>query len=300
MTVDPRPLVSVIIPVIDDQQRLDACLEALGEQAYPRDAIEIIVVDNGSRRPVQVRDDRARVVVEPHPGPYAARNAGVRAASGQILAFTDADCLPEAGWLSRGVERLLAEPGCGLVAGAIQVFCHDEQRPTLAELYELVKGFPQRRFVEQDHFGATANILARREVVEAVGGFDGSLISAGDVDFGHRVRAAGYRLVYEADSCVRHPARRSMKNLLMKVVRTEVGLKHLAKARGYTYPLRRDPPLMRIMAAPVAVHLQARELHGRDRLKAAAATFAVEAVRAGTRILFDLGLVPDVRRYWGR
>lgn len=186
------PLVSVIVPVLEDQARLDACLAALAAQTYPRDAFEVIVVDNGSSPPMRVDAGWARLLVEPRPGSYAARNTGIAAARGEIFAFTDADCLPAPDWLEGGVRRIVTEPGVGLVAGAIEVFCRNPDRPTVAELFELhCWGFPQRRFVEQDGFGATANLFATRAAIEAVGGFDSSLMSGGDVDFGERVRAAG-------------------------------------------------------------------------------------------------------------
>lgn len=296
------PFVSVIIPVLEDEERLGVCLEALAAQTYPRDAFEVIVVDNGSSPPVRVDRARARLLVEPRPGSYAARNTGIAAARGEIIAFTDADCLPAPDWLEAGVRRLVAEPGCGLVAGEIEVFCQDRERPTAAELYELhCGGFPQRRFVEQDGFGATANLFATRAAIEAVGGFDATLLSAGDVDFGERVRGAGHRLVYEPRAVVRHPARRAMKNLLLRAVRIELGLRRLARLRGRDTDARPRFPLpLRLVAVPVRVHARLPQLAPRHRLVTALTAFAVEVVRAATRGAFDHDLMSDARRFWGK
>src|SRR5687767_14260928 len=98
-----QPSVSVIIPVYNDTERLLRCLEALEAQTYPRNRFEVIVVDNGSDVPVADTLNRhagcAILVTEPRPGGFVARNAGIERASGEILAFTDADCLPAASWL---------------------------------------------------------------------------------------------------------------------------------------------------------------------------------------------------------
>ena len=91
-TVNRIPLISVVVPVFNDEARLAGCLDALAMQTWPASHREVIVVDNGSVPPVALRAGAARVIVERRPGSYAARNAGVAAAAGEILAFTDADC----------------------------------------------------------------------------------------------------------------------------------------------------------------------------------------------------------------
>jgi len=299
---DRLPFVSVIIPVLDDQDRLDACLAALEEQTYPRDAFEVVVVDNGSTPPMRVDGTRARLLVEPRPGSYAARNTGIAAARGEVIAFTDADCLPLPSWLEAGVRRLGAEPGVGLVAGAIEVFCQDRERPTAAELFEVhCRGFAQQSYVEQQGFGATANLFATRVATDAVGGFDAALMSAGDVDFCRRATAVGHALVYEPKARVRHPARHSMKNLLMKVSRVEFGGMRLARLRGQqTRPRHRFPLPLRLLAVPVRVNRGISDLGLRHRIATTMAALAVEVARAATRLAFDRGLTLDLRRFWGK
>src|SRR5262245_61424835 len=95
------PFVSVIIPVFGDVEPLATCLDHLEHQTYSRACFEVIVADNGCpdlARAVRGRD--VRVVREPKPGSYAARNAGLAIAAGEIIAFTDADCLPSADWIT--------------------------------------------------------------------------------------------------------------------------------------------------------------------------------------------------------
>jgi len=214
------PKVSVIIPVYNDAHRLAKCLRALQTQTYA--LFEIIVVDNGSADLSEVQsvvDDcsAAMLITESKPGSYAARNAGVTRAKGDILAFTDADCLPAADWLECGVAQMKAHPDCGLIAGAIHIFTQNNRHPV--ELYESVMALSQQKFVEQDHFGATANIFTRPEVFEAVGAFDTELKSSGDVEWGVRVFAAGYVQIYAEDVRVEHPARRTFAQLAKQASR---------------------------------------------------------------------------------
>ena len=86
------PKVSVIIPVFNDKQRLEKCLEALENQTYPKDCYQIVVVDNASTvdlKSTVMQFQQARLYYEEKPGSYAARNKGLSVATGEIIAFTD-------------------------------------------------------------------------------------------------------------------------------------------------------------------------------------------------------------------
>jgi GT2 family glycosyltransferase len=240
------PNVSVIVPVFEHTEHLSRCLGALAGQDYPGE-YEILVVDNGAEEPVTpvvVRLPRARLVREEQAGSYAARNRGVREAQAEILAFTDADCTPERRWLSSGVQALLAEPRCGLIAGRIDVEVGDQERPTAAELYDSVVGFRQQEYVERWHFGATANLFTRREVFDRVGPFDVRLRSLGDREWGHRVRQAGFSIRYAEAACTRHPARQSVGQLLRRARRMAGGYFEIARTRQLpARVLLRDIPM---------------------------------------------------------
>ncbi|WP_318241202.1 glycosyltransferase family 2 protein [Cellulomonas avistercoris] len=109
--------VSVVIPVRDDAQHLDACLALLGRQTRRPD--EVVVVDNGSTdaSALVARQHGARVVVEPRPGiPYAAA-AGYDAARGDLILRLDADSRPGPDWVAHAV-RVLADPDVEAVSGA--------------------------------------------------------------------------------------------------------------------------------------------------------------------------------------
>lgn len=231
----PNYLVSVIIPVFNDTERLKICLTALEKQTYPKELYEVIVIDNGSKESIEdvvSLFSQARAFYENRPGSYAARNKGISVAKGEILAFTDADCIPVEYWIEKGVEKLQSTPECGMVAGRVEFFFKNPNQPTAVELYEKVEmGFPQYKFVEEGHFGVTANIFTYKKVLENVGLFNDTLKSGGDKEWGKRVFLAGYKQVYSDSACVYHPARHSLKELYKRVTRIEGGKHDLIKSQ---------------------------------------------------------------------
>lgn len=238
------PTVSVIVPFRTHGERLGACLRALAEQSYPADRYSVVVVANGHRVEAERFADlptKFYVEHEAKPGAYAARNRGVECAAGDVLAFTDADCVPAADWLEKGVRRLIGTPNCGLVGGRIDLFFADPNRPSAVEVYESFVSFRQQDYVERWHFAATANVFTHRHVFKAVGCFNDRLPSLGDREWGARVFRAGYRLVYADDATVRHPARRSFAELHERTARVAGGFFELLRsARRPAFDVYRD------------------------------------------------------------
>lgn len=230
---------SVIVPVYNDARRLQLLLDALAKQTWPKEDLEILVVDNGSQEDVQtpVRRMGAPFVAlqEPKPGSYAARNRALQVAQGRLLAFTDADTIPDPDWVERGVAALHARPEAGLVAGRIRVFPAGG-RHTWVERFEMLYAFPQERFVRDQHFGATANVFTRRAVMDRVGTFNDALMSGGDREWGQRVHAAGLAVVYVPDVVVAHPARRTFGEYEAKIRRVVGGMRALERDRAVMTP----------------------------------------------------------------
>ncbi|WP_321532013.1 glycosyltransferase [uncultured Desulfuromonas sp.] len=210
-----KPFVSVIIPVYRDWDRLKLCIDALKKQTYPSDKFEVIIVNNGFDAPPSdlSLSDNFCLIQELKRGSYAARNAGVGIAKGDILAFTDSDCIPDISWLANGVH--VFNKGNTRIAGKIELF-YAEPRLTFAEIYEKAFAFPQQRYASELHFGATANMLSCRSIFDAVGLFDPDLYSGGDCDWGKRAYNAGYLVQYSDCVLVRHPARKTFSELLNK------------------------------------------------------------------------------------
>ncbi|WP_322744411.1 MULTISPECIES: glycosyltransferase [unclassified Coleofasciculus] len=219
---------SVIIPVYNDAERLKLCLEALENQTYPKTGYEVIVVDNASDEAADIKGvvaqfGQAIAAYESTPGSYAARNKGISLAKGEVIAFTDADCIPASDWIEKGVENLLKVSNCGLLAGNIEVFPKDINRPTLVELFEIANAFPQKQHLRDMKYGATANLLTFKSVIQEVGTFNQDLKSGGDLDWGRRVYDHGYEQVYAEEVRIAHPARASFNQIYQKVVRLAGG-----------------------------------------------------------------------------
>jgi glycosyltransferase involved in cell wall biosynthesis len=209
------PLVSVIIPHYNDLLRLDTCLTALQKQSFPQDKVEIIVADNGSSvgmdAVLAAVKGRACVVHAPIPGAGPARNVGVTHARGQILAFTDADCVPESDWLSEGVKAL---EKADFVGGAMTVLTREGQPKSGAEGFEVVFAFDNQTYVERQKFTVTANLFCTRDMFAKVGDFKTEVSE--DKEWCLRAGDLGYRIGYAAKAVVGHPARENWPQLLKK------------------------------------------------------------------------------------
>ncbi len=210
-------LVTVIVPVWNNPEQLERCIAALQVQEYPADRFEIVVVDNGSTDDTMVRAQAmgVRVLQQPKPGSYAARNLGIAHTSSDYLAFTDSDCIPDRHWLSTAMGRTTGEPNLGVVAGRIVLFNESGgEARRWAECYEAMVAFPQH----QAALGtcATANWLSPRAAIVEAGGFDETVKSGGDHHMGMKVRSSGRTILYEPGMIVRHPTRATFAALLEK------------------------------------------------------------------------------------
>ncbi len=296
---------SVIVPVFNDAPRLRLCLAALGQQTYDADSYEVIVVNNGSAPSAQIPEtiaefsDFAVYAFEALPGAYVARNKGLSVAKGSILAFTDADCIPAADWLEKGVARLIAEPSCGLVAGRIDLFFKGD-RANPIELYESVTAFPQERLLAQAHGAATANVFTFRTVIDKVGTFNSELRSQGDLEWGQRVFAAGYQQVYAHDVCVAHPARHTFKQLRKRTVRLAggaFGRLVQSEPNRLRQNLRFARLLLEDLTPPVNFALSAlsdQRLQGlQEKLTVPIVLMWVRAISATEKVRLRLGGVPS-------
>lgn len=204
------PSVGVVIPVYNDWQRLQRCLEALAAQNYPRERLHVRVVDNGSNDwPSQPSFPLPlEVIVHPHPGSYGARNRAALDWAVDVLAFTDADCQPDPDWIKAGVKALqCSDRQRRLVAGRIVLESQAPGHPSAGEQLDQILGFDQARTVRRAGFGVTANLFVAQACFQELGGFHRRTHSGGDREFCHRAVAAGAVLLFEASAVVRHPAR---------------------------------------------------------------------------------------------
>lgn len=301
MNSPSTPFVSVIIPVFDNLEGLMRCLAPLAEQTYPRERYEVLVVDNGSRgdvRSVVEAFPVAQLLQETRPGSYAARNLGIVAAHGEVLAFTDSDCVPTREWIEKGVANLLRAPDCGFVAGRVELVFRDPARPTPSELYDfIVMNFHQDRNVAERHFGATANLFAFKQVFATAGPFDAKLLSAGDLEWGRRVFEKGFQQIYAADVSVAHPARHTLEETYRQAARLVGGTYGLKRQSGAT-PMRMALDLARAMTPALGFYWRIlRDPRLRDfRQRSSVVLVAIGVKYVGAWELFRLMMGGQPRR----
>jgi len=207
--------VSVIIPHYNAPQSLALCLDALERQTIPQSAYEIIVADNMSPVGIEAVKHavaaRGRIVEVPIAGAGPTRNGGVTIATGEILAFTDSDCVPDPAWIENGIEALKS---ADIVGGKMIVTVASTQRMTAAEAFEKVFAFANEDYVKRKHFTVTANLFVRRNDFDRVGGFRVGVSE--DQEWCLRARALGLDISYAENAVVAHPARREWADLIRK------------------------------------------------------------------------------------
>ncbi|HLI78502.1 MAG TPA: glycosyltransferase family A protein [Candidatus Binataceae bacterium] len=167
------PTVSVIVPVFNSEKFLRRCVEGLLQQTYERSAYEILLVDNNSTdrsRDVAREYRDVRLISEPRQGSYAARNRGVSVSSGEILAFTDADCVASPSWLAQLVKPF-ASPDVCIVQGR-RKFGRESHLLSILANYEAARAaYTFSPPGKGSHYGYTNNMAVRRDVFEHCGPF---------------------------------------------------------------------------------------------------------------------------------
>ena len=235
---------SVLVPVYEQWDLVPALLARLAGQSLPQDAFEVILADNGSPNfaPPAALPANTRIVRCPRPGSYAARNEAANAATGQWYAFTDADCLPEPGWLA----ALAAAAGGGdqtILVGTVDVRAAGEP-PNAYEIYDMLRSIPQERYVRRG-YGATANLAVPAALFRAAGGFDPTRLSGGDAEFCRRAAAHGAQVRFVPAARVSHPARSTWAAVATKSRRVLGGQVTAGSAP------RRAAFLLRALASPL-------------------------------------------------
>jgi GT2 family glycosyltransferase len=220
---DAAPRVTVVVPVRDAAGCVEDCLRSLAAQSYPH--AEVLVVDNGSRDDTRERVARHPVtlLVESQHGSYAARNAGVRAARGDLIAFIDADCVAEPDWLAAGIAGF-ADPAVGCVCGPIRGAGPGR---SAVERYLVRRGMLSQRATLEHAFkpyAQTANALYRRGVFDTVGLFEERWPSGGDADLCWRMQLhGGFCLRFEPGAGVEHRHRSTLGAMVRQRYRHGTG-----------------------------------------------------------------------------
>ncbi|AMR33514.1 hypothetical protein A0256_19845 [Mucilaginibacter sp. PAMC 26640] len=285
--------VSIIIPTYKDWARLSLCLQSLANQTYDANFFEIIVVNNYTADKVPENyfvPKNCKIVVESQPGSYVARNAGIKLAIGEILGFTDSDCIPDEDWISNAVSAFEQDASYARIAGKIRLY-YKSDRLTNAELYETVYAFNQDIYVEQDGTGVTANMFSLRSVFDEVGNFREDLLSGGDYEWAVRARNANYQIQYSDKVIVNHPARHHLAELVKKAKRVGGGQANFSNTSGnffqsavkFLYDLR--PPIKSI---PLILS-KGKQMHVAQKLLVFYIRYYLSIVTAREKFMVSLG-----------
>ncbi|MDB9494381.1 glycosyltransferase [Spirulina major CS-329] len=253
--------VSVIIPIYNGAEDLPDLLAGLRSQTYDRTAVEYLLVDNHSQDQTSVIVQQAvqefaaqgitlRSLQEFEiQSSYAARNAGILAAQGEILAFTDADCRPEPGWLANLVAPF-ADPGVGLVAGEVVALPGNSLLERYADRNETLS---QRHTLNHPFrpYGQTANLGVRRDLLVEIGLFRPYLTTGGDADLCWRLLAQTQcRWEFAPTAVVKHRHRCTLAELRQQWRRYGRSNRYLHELHGV--------PLMRSLTPREALYRLSR------------------------------------------
>ncbi len=224
--------VTVVIPTYNRKESLIDCVNSLIDQTYPKEAYEIIVVDDGSTDGTdELFEKNFSTIMHPglkylhqtNKGSYAARNTGVKNASGDVICFTDDDCIVEKNWIESIVSGF-SDHSIGGVGGKVLTHKPETLAQQYCELYNPIDVGELKKI-----FFPTANVAYLHRVLQEVGGFDNFFRESGDVDIGLRLRLKGYSLKYMPSAIVYHKHRRSIYNLIKSSYIYAIGYAELNK-----------------------------------------------------------------------
>jgi glycosyltransferase involved in cell wall biosynthesis len=259
----PLRSVSVIVPCLGWPDTLPACLDALRKQMIDG-PMEIIVVVNGPDAPAAGHcPPEIRVVRVPRCGPAAARNAGVCAASGDVLAFIDSDCVPSPRWLAAGLAVLRSGAAEHVVAGAIT---RSGARRSWVALYDSANYLRQADYVHGSTGFVTANLLVHRTVFDRIGPFDVVFNEAAfeDQEWAMRAQDLGIPVSYAANAIVDHPCMLRLGEVRRKAERLVRGALLMQRKLGQP---AEAPSLFATLCGEVRKAFWNRSLSLGDRLR---------------------------------
>jgi GT2 family glycosyltransferase len=207
------PFISVVVSFHNERDTLRKCAKALLAQTYPRSRYEVILVNDGSTNDAAsevvdlIRENpEIRLLSQPDLGPAAGRNLGLTEATGDVIAFTDPDCVPDSRWLEEHGKCYLSGDADG-VDGRIET-------DWAALVYPKVMAPVGHRFL-------TSNVSFRSEALKRLDGFDVRFRRKEDYDLAFRAGKMGLRIVRNENAIVFHPPKTSSAGQLIRE-----GLRH--------------------------------------------------------------------------
>jgi glycosyltransferase involved in cell wall biosynthesis len=210
------PRVSVIVPICNAESTLAACINSLLGLNYPKENLELILINNASTdRTADVLNRYSReieILYEEKKGPAVARNKGLLNARGDVVAFTDSDCVVDKDWLQQIVFPL-QDDSIGIVGGKILA-----KRPCnkIEEFGEKIHDHNRAINEFKPPYVITMNWASRLCVLKEVGLFNDGFRRGEDGDLSYRIFQAGYKLVYKPEAIVYHRNEKTLSGLFQE------------------------------------------------------------------------------------
>jgi glycosyltransferase involved in cell wall biosynthesis len=205
--------VSIIVPTFNEEESIGECIESLLRLNYPKNKYEVIIVDNNSkdktvdiakRYPVKLFYEKGKQT------PYAARNRGIEHSNGEIVAFTDADCIVDKEWVREGI-RFFKGNKIGMMQGSTISYQKEKIKSKIFKYGSDLR--------EEDWHYGTCNMFYRKDILKEVGGFDDGFFSGGDTDLAWRIKEKGYQSLFSPSAIVYHQSIDSYVGILKKLKR---------------------------------------------------------------------------------
>ena len=198
---DSLPGVSIIVTTFNSEPTIDECLRSILELDYPKQLLEVIVIDGGS---TDATTERAKAypvkLVYSKLNPPAAYNLVLKNVENEVIGLIDSDAKVEKNWLMKLVKRLDNSEVAG-ASGTVETWNSDNLVPRVIG-YEL--NYRYRRLPNTIERVATMNLLLKKKVIMEIGGFDEALSTQYDTDIGARLTKACYRIAFDSEAKCYH------------------------------------------------------------------------------------------------
>jgi cellulose synthase/poly-beta-1,6-N-acetylglucosamine synthase-like glycosyltransferase len=208
-------MISIIVPVYNGEKTINKCLCGIKNQDYNGET-EIIVVDDGSTdSTIEAikRCDGVNIITQLHRGPATARNLGAKKANGNIVLFTDADCIPDKSWVSEMIKPFAQNEIVG-VQGAYRTV-----QPSIVAKFvqlEIEDRYGRMKTGEYIDFIGSYSAAYKKDVFLSFGGFNESFLTASgeDTELSYRLSKNGYKMVFNPSAVVCHTHPDTMRKYL--------------------------------------------------------------------------------------
>ena len=213
--------VSIVIPTKNNGDILEKCLSSIQNLDYPKDKLEVIIVDGCSTdNTVEIAKKYGCKVIFEDKGTISyARDIGVKHAKGEFIAFTDADCVVDRNWIKELIRHFDDEKVAAV--GGPNITPEDDTE--FAKCVGIVLSFLSKvgaRYglvggeVREIYHNPTCNVMYRKKVLEEVGGFNYSLVTVDDEELDYRIRKRGYKILYTPFAIVYHYRKPTWKKFM--------------------------------------------------------------------------------------